>query len=188
MPPCKLRLNQKVGRGRLVMPETGIPSRTRRGALSHSLVGCATEAKGQRGLRALVSLILLATLPSCYLEPEIGEIRDGAVHHESVTEAGTHSAPYLGGHGHETSVETQNGDGPSDHEHGRSTDHCTPLRGPACPGAAKWEASHAPITHPHFERYSSAYRPLSANHPSAAQLLRRCSPVSYPNPETSFAG
>jgi hypothetical protein len=52
-------------------------------------------------------------------------------------------------------VEAPDSNGGSDHEHGTSTDHCTHVHGPAFPGAATWEASHAQVNQPHHEAIRS---------------------------------
>lgn len=53
-------------------------------------------------------------------ETVFGEVRDGAVHHESAAEAIEHSESGQGEHGHEDAGEH----GP-EHQHGTSVDHCT---------------------------------------------------------------
>ena len=82
----------------------------------------------------MVPFILLATLPSYYFEPVVGELREGTVHHETITEAMSHSASHSSGHGLQVFEKTADKDQEPSHEHGTSTDHCTHVHGPAHPG------------------------------------------------------
>jgi hypothetical protein len=57
-------------------------------------------------------------------ETVLGQLRDGAVHHESSTSAAVHSLSGQGEHGHEDSAQH----GP-EHQHGTAADHCTHQHG-----------------------------------------------------------
>lgn len=70
--------------------------------------------------RSFVALILLLGYGATAAEAVLGELRDGAVHHESSIEAMAHNQTAQGEHGHEDP-----GDHDSDHQHGTSVDHCT---------------------------------------------------------------
>lgn len=79
-------------------------------------------------------MLLLLTAGSA-LESALGELRDGAVHHESSAAAAFHALDAQGDHGHE------DGSLPGDHrhsrghEHGTGSDHCTHQHGHAMPAA-----------------------------------------------------
>ena len=76
-------------------------------------------------LRRFIGIALLILAPASAVEPVVGVVRDGAVHHESAATAATHrDAGSQGGHGHEDSVPT--------HQHGTPADHCTHAHGVAC--------------------------------------------------------
>ena len=70
--------------------------------------------------RSFVALILLLGYGATTGETVLGELRDGAVHHESSLKAMAHNQSGQGEHGHEDS-----GEHGSDHQHGTSVDHCT---------------------------------------------------------------
>ena len=70
--------------------------------------------------RSLVALILLVGYGMTMAESVLGDVRDGAVHHESAIEAMAHTGSGQGEHGHEDVGEH----GP-EHQHGTAVDHCT---------------------------------------------------------------
>lgn len=70
--------------------------------------------------RSLVALVLLVGYGMTTAESVLGDLRDGAVHHESTAEAIEHTENARGEHGHEDVGEH----GP-EHQHGTSVDHCT---------------------------------------------------------------
>jgi len=86
---------------------------------------------------ALVAFLALAI--GSQLEPILGALRDGVVHHESVAQADMHrAADVFGDHGHEDgaarSSEHRHG---AQHEHGSGTDHCTHAHGAGLPAAVE---------------------------------------------------
>ncbi len=124
---------------------------TSRSVVGYYPVRFATDAKGPKALRGLVSFILLITLPGYYLEPEMGEVRDGAVHHESTSEAMSHSVSHSGEHGHEAFGKAPGTDFGPGHQHGTGADHCTHVHGPAMAGAATAYASYVRTMQALFE-------------------------------------
>lgn len=84
---------------------------------------------------AFVSL-LLAAIMGFTVEPVVGVVRDGGVHHETAVEAAAHSSLASADHAHEhnESSETPAPDGTeTSHEHGSNADHCTHSHGIAYP-------------------------------------------------------
>ena len=79
----------------------------------------------------LVALVLLVSFVASSFEAVAGVVRDGSVHHETVTAALTHSSEGTGEHGHETASETPGQDHGPDHQHGTGADHCTHAHGAA---------------------------------------------------------
>jgi hypothetical protein len=79
---------------------------------------------------ALVALLGLAS--GSMLEPTVGVLRDGAVHHETAATAAAHGWVASGEHGHEDGARSpsqhQHG---SRHQHGTAADHCTHAHGTA---------------------------------------------------------
>ena len=80
--------------------------------------------------RRLIALLMLVTVAGSSVESVVGQLRDGAIHHESISDAAAHASVSHGEHGHED----ESSHGP-DHQHGTPTDHCThqhgtPLRAP----------------------------------------------------------
>ena len=68
------------------------------------------------------------------VESVVGELRDGDVHHESVSEAVRHRAASAGGLGHEHGEAgggEQGSEQDDQHQHGSSADHCTHRHGVA---------------------------------------------------------
>ena len=85
--------------------------------------------------RSIVALALLMGYGIASAEVIFGEVRDGAVHHESAAEAlnhAVHDAMDTGEHGHEDAGEHPE-HGP-DHQHGTSADHCTHAHSVGLPG------------------------------------------------------
>lgn len=79
-------------------------------------------------IRRSVALMMLLTLIFCRAEGVWGMVHDGAVHHESSSEALVHSANSPDAHMHEDDAPP----GP-DHQHGSSGDHCTHQHGTLIP-------------------------------------------------------
>lgn len=86
------------------------------------------------GTRCLTLLVLLTLAVGSNVEPLVGQLRDGTVHHESAAAAAAHRSAAPSEHGHEdgsgTSPQHQHG---SQHQHGTSADHCTHAHGLALP-------------------------------------------------------
>lgn len=83
-------------------------------------------------LKRFVAFVLLLTAGSVPFETVAGELRDGAVHHESLAAATSHSGFANGDHGHEDEGHSEPS---SDHEHGSNSDHCTHPHGTSLPAA-----------------------------------------------------
>jgi len=81
--------------------------------------------------RKVVALVLLVSFVTSSFEAVAGLVRDGSVHHETATEAMTHSSARTGEHGHETASEAPEQDHGPDHQHGTGADHCTHVHGAA---------------------------------------------------------
>lgn len=84
-------------------------------------------ARLPRSRRASAVLALATFLLGGAVEPVVGWMRDGAVHHESRSAAAAHSSSgVVGEHGHEDGAAGQ-ADHPHEpgHEHGTGQDHCT---------------------------------------------------------------
>ena len=76
------------------------------------------------------------------MEPVVGVVRDGGVHHETAVEAAAHSSLASAGHAHEQSEASESParDGTeSNHEHGSTADHCTHSHGIAHPAVFSFE-------------------------------------------------
>ena len=99
-------------------------------------------------VRRLIALLLLLATAGSALETVAGELRDGAVHHETGLAAAQHSALAGGEHGHEHGDPAghQHGGG---HEHGTSTDHCTHQHGSAMP--SEFALDTPSLTVPHYD-------------------------------------
>ena len=80
-------------------------------------------------LSKLSAALVLGVVTVSPLEPVVGALRDGQVHHETVAAAAAHAEAAQGDHGHEGL------DAPGQHEHGRqhrhgtASDHCTHVHG-----------------------------------------------------------
>lgn len=85
-----------------------------------------------RRLRALLALVALLAGGSFDAEQVVGEMRDGAVHHESVEAAAAHAQDSTGDHGHEDQGSDHEDHGPG-HSHGTTSDHCTHQHGTPVP-------------------------------------------------------
>lgn len=72
-----------------------------------------------------VAVVLLVSFLASSFEAVAGLVRDGSVHHETVTTAFTHSSEGAGEHGHETDAEAPDQNHGPDHQHGTGADHCT---------------------------------------------------------------
>ncbi|MEX2531995.1 MAG: efflux RND transporter permease subunit, partial [Gemmatimonadota bacterium] len=81
--------------------------------------------------RKVVALVLLVSFLASSFETVAGLVRDGSVHHETVTAAFAHSSEGAGEHGHETDAEAPEQDHGPDHQHGTGADHCTHAHGAA---------------------------------------------------------
>jgi len=88
------------------------------------------------GTRCLTLLVFLTLPIGSNVEPVVGELRDGTVHHESAAAAAAHRPAAPGEHGHEdgSSQSSQHEHG-SQHQHGSTADHCTHAHGTALPAA-----------------------------------------------------
>ena len=73
----------------------------------------------------------LVALVGSAVEPGFGLLRDGAVHHESTTEATQHASLGHGEHGDRRLAAEAPTTPSTEHEHGTSMDHCTHVHGPA---------------------------------------------------------
>ena len=84
-------------------------------------------------LRVISLLSVCLLLTGSVLEPVVGALRDGEVHHESTVIANAHRLIDPDGtHGHEDAAESDESAPDSrDHEHGSATDHCTHVHGAA---------------------------------------------------------
>jgi len=88
-------------------------------------------ARRPRSRRLYAALALATFFLGAAVEPVVGWMQDGAVHHESRSDAAAHrSAGVVGEHGHEDGAATQ-ADHPHEpgHEHGTGQDHCTHAHG-----------------------------------------------------------
>lgn len=79
------------------------------------------------------AFLLLAAIMGFTVEPVMGVVRDGEVHHETAVEAATHSGLLHADHAHEQGDSPATGDTQGDHEHGSNADHCTHSHGVAHP-------------------------------------------------------
>lgn len=82
-------------------------------------------------MRRLLALVLLLLGAASSLESVVGELRDGAVHHESAATAAFHAPEARGDHGHEDGSLPGNHRHSQGHEHGTGSDHCTHQHGTA---------------------------------------------------------
>lgn len=89
-----------------------------------------------RPVRASVAALLLMSFLASSFEAVAGLVRDGAVHHETVAEALSHSSDGTGEHGHEAASEAPDEEHGPDHQHGAGADHCTHAHGTALAPAA----------------------------------------------------
>ena len=64
------------------------------------------------------AFLLLAAIMGFTVEPVMGVVRDGEVHHETAVEAATHSGLLHADHAHEQGDSPATGDTQGDHEHG----------------------------------------------------------------------
>lgn len=81
--------------------------------------------------RKVVAFALLVSFVAASFEAVAGLARDGSVHHETVTEALTHSTEGASEHGHEAASEAPDQEHGTDHQHGTGADHCTHPHGAA---------------------------------------------------------
>ncbi len=88
-------------------------------------------------MRRLLALVLLLVTAASALESVRGELRDGAVHHESAATAAFHALDAQGDHGHEDGSLPGSHRHSRGHEHGTNSDHCTHQHGPAMLTAAE---------------------------------------------------
>ena len=82
-------------------------------------------------MRRTLSVVLLLSFLASSFEAVAGLVRDGSVHHETVTAAFAHASGGAGEHGHETEAEAPEQDHGPDHQHGTGADHCTHAHGAA---------------------------------------------------------
>ena len=82
--------------------------------------------------RRWFALFLTFALTVSFVEPVLGELRDGEIHHESDAAAALHAAQADGEHGHEDAGTPAHPHG-GEHQHGTGTDHCTHQHGVAAP-------------------------------------------------------
>ena len=82
--------------------------------------------------RRFLALVLLYATAVSLVEPALGELRDGEIHHESTAAALAHAQFADGDHGHEDAGTPAHEHG-REHQHGTATDHCTHQHGPAAP-------------------------------------------------------
>lgn len=85
-----------------------------------------------RRFRAILALVALFASGGFDTEQVVGEMRDGAIHHESVAEAAAHAERTTGDHGHEDPGSERDEHGPG-HSHGTTSDHCTHQHGTPVP-------------------------------------------------------
>lgn len=106
--------------------------------------------------RRLVALFALVLSVGSFLEPALGLLRDGAIHHEGSAAALVHSAGG-GEHGHEdTGAPAGDHDQQGPHRHGTAADHCTHVHNLALvssytlqlvSGTARCEFDEQPFVH-----------------------------------------
>lgn len=82
--------------------------------------------------RRFLALVLLYATAVSLVEPALGELRDGEIHHESTAAALAHAQVADGDHGHEHAGSPAHDHG-GEHQHGTALDHCTHQHGPAAP-------------------------------------------------------
>lgn len=110
------------------------------------MIGSMKVSSLRSGLSAL--LMLVGLLVGSNLEPIVGALRDGVVHHESLVAAGAHQATTPGGeHGHEDGLLAggRPSHGPG-HQHGTAVDHCTHAHGVGAPSSVSVEFAGAVVT------------------------------------------
>lgn len=78
--------------------------------------------------RRLIALLLLLVMTGSMVEPVVGVLRDGVVHHETAASAAVHAAQAAGDHGHEEGPPYDHQHG-RHHQHGTGADHCTHQHG-----------------------------------------------------------
>lgn len=84
-------------------------------------------------------VLLLATVMGFTVEPVVGTVRDGDVHHETALEAASHFSLAAADHSHEQSELPAPADSDGGHEHGSNSDHCTHAHGMAHPTMLSFE-------------------------------------------------
>lgn len=107
------------------------------------------------------TLLLFSFLLGGVVEPSVGLLRDGVVHHESMATAYSHQQRVEQvGHGHEEagSSTVPQSDAP-DHEHGTGSDHCTHVHSPAVASAVQLTFAFA------FERLAPVFQPSGQSTP-----------------------
>ena len=93
----------------------------------------------RRGPVRRISFVILAAITVFTLEPVMGVVRDGAVHHETSARAAAHSFLAGAGHAHGTIESDRADDSGQRHEHGSSADHCSHAHGLALVGTFVFE-------------------------------------------------
>lgn len=78
--------------------------------------------------RCLAALLALLLMVGSLVEPAVGVLRDGTVHHETTASAATHADGARGDHGHEDGLPSGHQHG-GKHQHGTGADHCTHQHG-----------------------------------------------------------
>jgi hypothetical protein len=111
-----------------VVPPAPISRRPIRSRLRYFQAGVYLSAMAHRFL----ALVLLYATAVSLVEPVLGELRDGEIHHESAAAALTHAQFADGDHGHEDAGTPAHEHG-REHRHGTSADHCTHQHGTAAP-------------------------------------------------------
>ena len=115
------------------------------------------------------AFVLLLAIMGFTLEPVVGVVRDGDVHHETAAEAATHSGLATAGHAHEQNDSQTSEDSESDHEHGSNADHCTHAHGIAHPAMPSFDFFAAMTwLEISFSQASQSLTPTSATPPPNA--------------------
>lgn len=80
--------------------------------------------------RVFAGIVLLFATLGSFVEPLLGELRDGETHHETSVAAADHASRARGDHGHEDAGAPSHEHG-GEHRHGTQADHCTHQHGTA---------------------------------------------------------
>lgn len=120
-------------------------------------------------LLALAALVTLAF--GSNVEPLVGTLRDGRVHHESSAAAIAHHSVAAGEHGHEDATgqpahHQQHG---PQHQHGTAADHCTHTHGLAMPAgnAAAFAILAVTVEHSGTISHPTRTQPIDSPPPRA---------------------